>query len=431
MACDTIHHTRAEVCVRQGRPSESQRSGDGALITGRKTMGPRLSAPPQAWLFSALGFLSTTADNFMLLLVLWIAGPEGWSGVQTALVVLVLRVPSLLTGMLVGRAVDRWGARPVALTDLTVRAGALGLLLVVGLGASRLPLIAVLITGGLSGAASPATYAAIRWSIPRLVRPDRLGPANAVIGLSEQLPLLVGGALLGPSLTLFGTVASVAVPVAMLVLAIPLTRRLPSTDAVPPELTVATAEPGDNRIPGKVVALLALSVSYYLAYGPFQSVMPAFVRARMHADQNVYSLVWAMFGLGATLALPAGALLARRRPGLVNAAGAAIWGLLMLPIAAISTTAATAGLFLLGGIVWGPYTTVEVSALQRWSPAARHGFLFGLQRGLLGTAAPVGSAIGVIALHRVAPQIILTVSAAACAAAGLLALLHPDLRRSD
>jgi hypothetical protein len=40
-------------------------------------------------------------------------------------------------------------------------------------------------------------------------------------------------------------------------------------------------------------------------------------------------------------------------------------------------------------------------------------------------------AAGAIALQHTASQVILTVSAAACAAAGVLALLHRGLRRSD
>jgi sugar phosphate permease len=179
-----------------------------------------------------------------------------------------------------------------------------------------------------------------------------------------------------------------------------------------------------------VTALIGLYTAYYLAYGPFETAMPAFVRDRLHASPNAYSLLWAAFGLGAVAGLATAPMLARGRPGLVNALGTSLWGLLMLPVAIVGTVPAATGLFLLGGIVWGPYTTVEAGAIQRWTPPARHGAVFGVQRALLGTAAPTGAAIGAIAVQQTAPQLVLAISAALCAVAGLLALAHPGLRQT-
>jgi hypothetical protein len=392
-------------------------------------------APAVAWQASGVGFLANTADNVLLLLVLWIAGPQGWSGIRTALVVLVLRMPALLFGGLVGRAVDAWGARFVARIDLAIRSASLLFLLAAGLTTGRLPLPAVLVAGGLSAAVSPATYAATRWSIPRLVRREQLGPANTVVGLGEQLPLLAGGALVGLALAGLGPVNSVAVPAVMLLLAAALARRLPTAGAtVTANDTTATSTAlGDRpppRIPRPVIALMLLSTAYYLAYGPYETAMPAFIRDRLHASPGAYSLVWAAFGLGAVAGLAAAPMLARRRPGLVNALGATVWGLLMLPIAVVGTVPAATGLFLLGGVIWGPYTTVEAGAIQRWTPPSRHGFVFGLQRALLGTAAPTGAAVGAVAIQYMAPHLVLATSAALCAVAGLIALSHPGLRRT-
>jgi MFS family permease len=350
--------------------------------------------------------------------------------------VLILRVPTLFSGFLIGWAVDRWGARRMAAIDLVARATLLVLLIGCGITAGELPLTAVLILGGMSGAAAPATYAAIRWSVPRLVPPELLGRANAVIGLSEQLPLLISGALVGPALAVLGPVYGIAVPAGLLLAALVLARRLP-TLAVHGSRPTATAaarmsmpERDNRRLPVRVIALIMLSTAYYFVYGPFETVMPSFVRDRLHSGQGTYSLLWALFGLGATATLPLGALLARNRPGLINAAGAAIWGLLMLPLIILDNTVAVAVLFLISGAVWGPYTTIETSALQRWVQPTRHGSVFGLQRGLLGTAAPVGAAVGAVALQHIAPQTVLAISAAACTTAGLIALLNRDLRRS-
>jgi predicted MFS family arabinose efflux permease len=392
-------------------------------------------APAGAWWASAVGSLANTADNVLLLLVLWIAGPQGWTGIQTALIVLALRVPALFLGGLAGRTVDAWGARRAARTDLAVRTGSLLFLLLTGLLTGGLPLPAVLVAGGLSAAVSPATYAAIRWSVPRLASREQLGQANAVVGLGEQLPLLIGGVLVGPAVTWLGPVVSVAVPVVMLLLATVLARHLPTAAAITAadDATAVSPEPDGRprlRVPRRVTALIVLSTAYYLAYGPFETAMPGFVRDRLHADPGAYSLVWAAFGLGAVAGLAAAPILARSRPGLVNALGATLWGLLMLPVAILTEVPATVGLFLLGGVVWGPYTTIEAGAIQRWTPAARHGAVFGLQRAMLGTAAPFGAAVGAVAIQYTAPNVVLAVSASMCAIAGLLALSHPGLRRT-
>jgi hypothetical protein len=387
--------------------------------------------PGGVWAAGALNFLTTCADNLVLLLVLWIAGPQGWTGLQTALVVLVLRVPALLSGFVIGRAVDVWGARRVAGADLIVRSGLLGLLILAGAGPGTLPLPAVLIVGGLSAVTAPATYAAIRWSIPRLVETHRLGRANAVIGLSDQLPLLVSGVLIGPSLAILGVVVTAAVPAAMLLLALPAAGRLPvDGETTAAGVTTPAGVAGRDGIPARAIALIALSTAYYFFYGPFETAMPAFVRDRLHAGQGAYGLLWTVFGIGAIVVLPAGAVLTRYRPGLINAVGAAVWGTTMLPLLAVHRTTVAAGLFLIGGAVWGPYTTVEVSALQRWTAPSRHGAVFGLQRSLLGTAAPVGAAVGAIAVQHAAPNLVLGASAAACAGAGILALLRRDLRQA-
>jgi predicted MFS family arabinose efflux permease len=165
-------------------------------------------------------------------------------------------------------------------------------------------------------------------------------------------------------------------------------------------------------------------------YGPFETASPAFVRDRLASSEVTYTWLWLLFGVGAVATLPLAPRLARMRPGLVNASGALVWGAVMLPLAVVTDPWLAALLFLVGGAVWGPYTAVETTALQQWTAPEVHGALFGFQRGLLGTAAPVGAALGAAALQVAPAQLVLTVSAAGCAAAGLLALTSRDLRRA-
>jgi predicted MFS family arabinose efflux permease len=337
-------------------------------------------------------------------------------------------LPTLVAGLPAGRAVDRFGARPVVLVDVAVRVVLLTALALCGDGGA-LPLVPVLVLGGLAGACGPATYAAVRWLVPRLVPDDLHGRANAVIAVSDQLPLLIGAALVGPALAVLSPAASLLVPIALLAAGGLLARRLPTRPGIEPSVPLTPSIVESRwRWPRRVVAIIALSTAYYLVYGPFETATPGLVRDRLNAGETAYSLLWTVFGAGALLGLMAAPALAQRRPGIVNAGGALVWGLIMLPVALVSDLSAAVALFAIGGLVWGPYTTVETHALQRWVHPSRHGVVFGLQRGVLATATPVGAAAGAMALEHAAAHLVLAVSAAACALAGLLALANTDLR---
>ncbi len=393
-----------------------------------------LDLPVPVWIGSAVALLANSADTFVLFLLLWVAGPQGWSGPQTALVVLALRLPTLASGVLVGRAVDRWGSRPLMLLDLAARAALLMLLLLLAAssGTEELPLPGVLILGSLAGALSPATYAAIRTLVPRLVPRPQLVRANAVVAVSDQMPLLLGTVLLGPALALLGTTGSLLVPVGMLLLALVLTGTLPAGDAQRARVTPGraagpvAASPSESK--ARVVAVMALSTAYYFVYGPFETASPVYVREQLDGSEGIYSLLWALFGVGALASLPLAPHLSRWRPGVVNALGAAAWGLVMLPLAVVESAPLAVVLFLIGGLLWGPYTTIETSALQRWVPAHRHGAVFGLQRSLLTTATPLGAALGAITLETLSPALVIALSAVACTMAGVIALTNRDLR---
>jgi predicted MFS family arabinose efflux permease len=404
---------------------------------------PPAGVPAAVRTATTVAVLANSADMFLLFLLLWVAQPQGWTPVQVAVVVLVLRLPTLATGVLCGRCVDRWGARPLVLADLGLRVVLLALL-AASVREGRVPLVLVLVLGGLSGAVSPTTYAAVRWLVPRLTRPDARPRANTVVALSDQLPLLVGTALVGPAVALSGPAGGMLVAAAMTAVAFLLALRLPRVPPdrpmpVPAPAAVPGPEPvtgpvpaggGDVGRPVRVVALISLSTAYYLAYGPFETAGPGYVRDQLGGGEGTYSLLWALFGAGALASLPLAPVLARYRPGVVNAVGALVWGVAMMPLAVIDGPGPAAVAFLVGGLLWGPYTTVETTALQRWVHPSRHGAVFGLQRSLLATATPLGAAAGALALGGLAPATVLLVSAAGCAAAGALALAVGDLRRA-
>jgi predicted MFS family arabinose efflux permease len=156
-------------------------------------------------------------------------------------------------------------------------------------------------------------------------------------------------------------------------------------------------------------------------------VLPYFTREQLGGGVGGYTLLWVLFGAAALATLPLAPWLAERRPGLVNAVGAIVWGLVTLPIVVTDSLPPAAAIFLVSGAVWGPYSAVESTALQRWTDPASHGAMFGTQRALLSIAFPLGAAVGAVAVDHVAPPTILAVSALSCTVAGAVALV--PLRR--
>jgi hypothetical protein len=85
-------------------------------------------------------------------------------------------------------------------------------------------------------------------------------------------------------------------------------------------------------------------------------------------------------------------------------------------------------MLLLGGLMWGPYTPMETTLLQRTVPKTQLGRLFGTRSTLLTGGSPLGLAIGGILLAFVPSTSVIAVSAIACILVGLGGLVSPTLR---
>jgi MFS family permease len=386
-------------------------------------------ALPTATRWLAAGWtLSSTADNFLLFVLLWIAGPQGWSGVETAILVVAVRLPTLLGGVLGGRAVDRFGPVRMMMLDGAARTALMGGLVVAGADGT-FDIWIMLALGATAGATTPLSYSAARTLVPRQVPPELLGKANALLSIGDQLPMLLGAVLAGPALSLLGPGPAFVLPLLMMLgvtVIVFALRRTPTYDVGP---APSSPQQARRRRPQAVIALIGLSVAYYFIYGPYETVLPYFVRDQLDSGLGGYTLLWALFGGTALLSLPAAARLSRGRPGLVNAVGAIAWGGLMLPLAFTDQLVVAAVGFAVAGAIWGPYSAIETTALQRWTDPRDHGRIFGTQRALLALAAPIGAAAGAVAADHFSPTPILATSAIGCTVAGAIACAIPTLRR--
>jgi MFS family permease len=395
-----------------------------------------------AWTFASL------ADWFVLWVVVWSAELQGWSGLQTAGIIMAARAPALVGGIVGGLAIDRFGPRRMMLVDGVCRvvtmAGLMLLALVGGFGyAGAVALVC------LAGATAPISYSAVRTFLPRLVGADDLGRANTLLTIGNALPLVLSAGVVGPALHLLGLGLSFLVPAALMVGVVAITLWLPTTPPIAPlaadaggsVLDVNLAPVGGRelrrwrlrnawpRVPAGALALLGLSTVYFFTFGPVEPVLPLVVRDHLDAGVSTYSLLWSVVGIGALLGLALAPPLCRLpRPGAVNALLAALNGVAMVPLA-VTDSVAVAGLAcLVIGVLWTPYSAVEATALQRLTPARHHGKLFGIQRALVISALPVGAAVGAFALDRTSATVVLLGSAIACIAFALLALAVPALR---
>jgi MFS family permease len=124
--------------------------------------------------------LSRTGDQLTTIALLWFVLDLTGSSVAVGLVLLCAGLPPVVTGPLLGRALDRWSPRRVMVADNLLRAALVGAIPVLHwLGRLDMPLVYGLSLA--SGALIPATDVGARVVLPRLVDEGQLERANALL----------------------------------------------------------------------------------------------------------------------------------------------------------------------------------------------------------------------------------------------------------
>ena len=78
--------------------------------------------------------------------------------------------------------------------------------------------------------------------------------------------------------------------------------------------------------------------------------------------------------------------------------------------------------------MWGPYTPMETTLLQRQVPKAQLGRVFGARSTLLTGGSPFGLAVGGILLAFMPATGVIAISAIACIVVGAIGLVSPGFR---
>ena len=373
--------------------------------------------------------ISGLGDTFTWMALTWYLVERTKSGAAVGTMLLCFSLPTVFTGALIGKWLDRRQPRPLMIADNLARAVLIGLIpLLDRLG--WLPLTAVYVISALMGALSPATRVGTRLLTPFLVKDDELENANAALGLTEQLPGVIGPALAGIAIAAWGapqTLLLDAISFLALIGAIAtmpnIAREAPQDDA-PKTWTIL------RRYPMAALVTI-LSFVFFFAYGPTEAALPMFVKEHLHSDAAGMGMLWSAVGIGGTLGSFSTGWLSRYPAGRTMACIALLWGLFQLGMAFAPSLGYAIAAFFFGGIVWGPYLAIETSFLQRTVDKSEHGTFFGVHTALLAPSMPLGAALGGALLLRISPQQVLLSVALACLLGGVVALCIPGLRQRE
>jgi predicted MFS family arabinose efflux permease len=377
--------------------------------------------------------LSGTADQFALIALIWLVFESTGSPAAMGLLVLCNRLPAMISAPLCGSRLDRGNAVRLMVRTYAIRALCLAAFpLLFAWDLLNLPVILVLAT--VIGAAYPLADVGGRMLIPRVVDESDLPSANGLMSMGDQFPYLIGPALGGAFVALAGP-SSLLVAAGACLLAGLVLRRL-RADPPSPHGGAGSAREAPAGWFGfrpllsdpAVRALVLLTFVYFLAYGPLEPALPLYSRDFLAAGAVGYGLLWSAIGAGALAGLIMVPFLARLRPGVVNALGAILWGVLLLPLVLVSTLPVAMLILFAAGFVWAPYVATEVSVVQRRVPPHHHGAVFGARKALLVIASPSGAAFGGLLLEGMSATSVIILSSVTCILAGGICLALPSVR---
>ncbi|MEU0793685.1 MFS transporter [Amycolatopsis sp. NPDC005961] len=379
--------------------------------------------------------LSETADEFASVALIWIVLVETGSPGLAGLAVLFRRFPEIVSGPLLGAWFDRWS--PVRLTAIGfavrgIAIGGIALLSVVG--TFSIPVVLGLCL--VMGVTNPLAKVGTRVITPLLIPRRELQVANGVLTIGDQFPYLVGP-VLGGSLAGFIGIWSLFIPAIMCLVATALVLGV----RVNPGVAVPPASPSPSPKKNSFVAgfgplitvpvvraMMILTVIYFLSYGPLLTAIPVFSEQNLGAGGAGYGAMWSAMGVGALLGLVMVPRLARFRPAVVNAVGATVWGLILLPLVFVHALPLALVIMFVGGFVWAPYASTEISVIQNAVTAEQHGAVFGARRSVIVASSPTGAALGGLLLEHFSGSQVVALSGVACVLGGALCLCLPSVR---
>lgn len=375
--------------------------------------------------------ISLFGDAFTLIALPWFVLQVTGSGTATAGILLTLQLPAILTSMFIGSLIDRFQPRVIIAIDNGLRTLIIGLIPIL-YWSGILELWLLFLLTFLAGMLVPATEVGSRSILPELMEDKDLDAANMLWSFSLNLSLVIGPAVAGVLIASFGGPSVLLIDagtfavMAILAAALPILKRGPAVTEHP-----ISERLGLRQLWGmKVVRYTTLlSLVFFFSYGPLEAALPLFSDAVLQTDARGYGLLWSALAVGALIGTLSSTALSRHlRLGLALPLIALLWGASLLLMLFIDELWLACMFLFLGGLMWGPYTPMETTLLQRNIPKSQLGRVFGARSTLLIGGSPLGLAAGGILLAFVPSTIVIAFSALACILVGLSGLVSPTFR---
>jgi len=340
--------------------------------------------------------ISALGDQFTLVALPWLVLKLTGSPAALGLVLATMALPRAAFMLIGGAVVDRLSPRRVLLWARAINALLIGMLtLLVFGGAIRMPVVYALSLG--IGLATAFAYPAASALLPRLLSPQQLQPANALMMGMRQLSLFVGPALAGlvigagaaPTAAAHAVVDAGGLGTAFAVdsvsfvcslAALLLMRTRDDTHARAPEGHVLANVLGGLRaiwgdVPLRAFMLYVAGVSVFVG-GPLQVGLPVLADTRL--DHGAASLGILMTANGGGMLLGGflsgwASRLARGRLGLMILCNDGLAGLALAALAFDHSTVMGAALLACTGVFAGIAQVAVVSWIQRRVPPAMMG----------------------------------------------------------
>lgn len=376
--------------------------------------------------------VSLFGDAFTLIALPWFVLQATGSGTVTAGILLTLQLPAILTSIFIGSLIDRFQPRIIITMDNGMRTLIIALIpILYWFGMLELWLLFLLTF--LAGMLAPATEVGSRSILPDLVEDQDLDAANMLWSFSLNLSLVIGPAVAGLLVASFGGQSVLLIDAITFAVMSLVAITIPGVERSKPSLQAPLADRlGLRQLwQMKVVRYTTLlSLVFFFSYGPLEAALPLYSDAILQTDARGYGLLWSALAVGALIGTLSSTMLSRRlRLGVALPLIALLWGASLLPMAFINELGPASALLLLGGLMWGPYTPMETTLLQRSIPKAQLGRVFGARSTLLAGGSPLGLAVGGILLAYVPSTSVIAFSALACILVGLSGLVSPAFRR--
>ena len=375
--------------------------------------------------------VSLFGDALTLIALPWFVLQVTGSGTATAGILLTLQLPAILTSMVIGSLIDRFQPRAIITIDNGLRGLIIGLIPVLyWFGLLELWLLFLLTF--FAGMLVPATEVGSRSILPELVEDRDLDAANMLWSFSLNLSLVIGPAVAGVLVASFGGPSVLLIDagtfavMAFAAITLPNLRRSEPAAQAPLSERLGLRQLWQMKV---VRYTTLLSLVFFFSYGPLEAALPLYSDAILQTDARGYGLLWSALAVGALIGTLSSTVLSRRlRLGIALPLIALLWGASLLPMVFTNKLWLACSLLLLGGLMWGPYTPMETTLLQRQVPKAQLGRVFGARSTLLTGGSPFGLAMGGILLAFVPSTSVIAISAIACILVGLIGLVSPSFR---